>query len=347
MNILMIGPDMSVRGGMTQVQRTYFEHWDFVRYPLRHIGIWCTGSKHQKFMVALRGLVQFLGLLLFWHPTIVHVHFSERAGFYRESMFMLLATAFGVRTVFHSHAAEFVPFYEKQPRLLQRYVRFALSQPSVLVTLAASWQQYFRQLALRVRIEVLRNPVSVPLFTHSSHERPIVLMLGQLGQRKGTYDLLKVVPRIVREFPDVMFWLGGDGELTRTADLIRQHAWGSHVSLLGWVQEEAKHRALSEASVFVLPSYHEGLPVAVLEAMAYALPVITTPVGGIVDLIEDGQTGILIQPGDIDALADSLYKLLANPALGQALGQRAREHVHDAFAAHNVLHELYTLYESL
>jgi glycosyltransferase involved in cell wall biosynthesis len=96
---------------------------------------------------------------------------------------------------------------------------------------------------------------------------------------------------------------------------------------LGWLDADAKARALRESDVFLMPSTSEGLPVALLEAMAYGKPIVATRVGGIPDVLADGREGLLVPPGDVDALAGAVGTLVADPQRAQALGRAAKERV--------------------
>jgi glycosyltransferase involved in cell wall biosynthesis len=117
--------------------------------------------------------------------------------------------------------------------------------------------------------------------------------------------------------------------------------------VLGWLGQEEKHAALARARVFLLPTYFEGMPVAVLEAMAHGLPVVTTPVGDVPDAITDGYNGFLIPPGDVDAIVDRVSRLLDDPGLAERLGTQARERIREVYDVQVVLPRLYAIYDAL
>jgi glycosyltransferase involved in cell wall biosynthesis len=117
--------------------------------------------------------------------------------------------------------------------------------------------------------------------------------------------------------------------------------------MLGWVSGPAKDRELQQATVYVLPSYIEGLPMGVLEAMAAGTPTIATKVGGIPDAIDDGAMGFLVEPGDVNALADRISKLLADPALRERFASEARARIVSTFSPERVLARLEDVYRRL
>ncbi len=119
---------------------------------------------------------------------------------------------------------------------------------------------------------------------------------------------------------------------------------GAAVHFPGFVRGADKVRRLQEAALLVLPSYAEGLPVAVLEAMAAGLPVVTTPVGGVPDIFSDGVNGLLTPPGDVPALADALSRLLADADARQAMGHHNRQQALEQFAVPQYVQRLLDVY---
>jgi glycosyltransferase involved in cell wall biosynthesis len=195
---------------------------------------------------------------------------------------------------------------------------------------------------------VLHNPVHAPPVVPNAAARECaILTLGVLGERKGTYDILRAVPLVLDQCPGAEFWLGGDGDVEGVRAAIAAAPWGTRVRLPGWVEGAEKAGYLARAGVFLLPSYAEGLPVAVLEAMAHGLAVITTPVGGIPDAVVDGETGIMVPPGDVPAIARACVSLLRDADLRARLGACARRRVEDRFEVSRVLGELYATYDGL
>jgi glycosyltransferase involved in cell wall biosynthesis len=137
------------------------------------------------------------------------------------------------------------------------------------------------------------------------------------------------------------------GELARARTRLGELALKESCQLVGDVRGETKTRLLDEASLFVLPSYQEGLPIAVLEAMAAGLPVITTPVGGLPEVIKDGYNGFLVPPGAVAVLAEKLALLAANPDLRETMGRRNLEIAQKELDVKPYVNRLVTLYESL
>ena len=131
--------------------------------------------------------------------------------------------------------------------------------------------------------------------------------------------------------------LGGDGDINSATELTRQLGLSERVRFLGWVSGADKEARLAAATVFVLPSYNEGLPMSVLEAMSWGIPIVATPVGGIKEIVRHEKEGIIVDPGDIKGLTDALRKVLDDMPLRQRLGSDARERIQEAFCDDVVL----------
>lgn len=347
----MVGPSPSSNGGMSAVAACYLRNWDGSRYRLRFVSTW---SSHQpsfaaRCIQALKAWVMCCFALLTWRPNIVHIHFTHRGSFYRKAGVLVLTRALtDAKIVLHCHSSQFPAFYLGSSTLQKAFVRRVISGADLVLVVATYWCEYFRSLCPDISPLVIYNPVDFPSTVPPQADRePAILSLGALGQRKGTYDILQAVSSVLAAHPDARFWLGGDGEVQQVASLLAESPWGPGVRLLGWVEGEEKQAYLNRAAVFLLPSYAEGLPVAVLEAMAHALAVITTPVGGIPEAIQPGETGVLVEPGDVAGITAACIELLKDEARRDRLGSNARRLVGDRFEVHRVLAKLYQTYDQL
>lgn len=348
--VLMIGAALSVKGGVSSVERIYLDAWDRERYALRHLATFVDGGMFRKLARLLLALLRYLQLLLTWRPDIVHIHFSWRASFYRKVVFVLLAVVARRRIVMHCHSGGFSGFYNGQGRIGKMLIRGILNLADALIVVSESLGDFFEGLDLKVPIRVLNNPVAMTdVFTRTGtlQPDPVILALGKLCRQKGTYDLLSALRKVKEPFPNVRLWLGGDGELESVKRVIDSLGLVDNVRLLGWVDEADKQAALQAATLFVHCSYFEGMPMAILEAMQHELPVVATNVGGIPELITHQQTGVLIEPGDVQGLSDRIISLLQDGEARARLGQAARQSVHSRFAATRVVNQLLNTYDAI
>ena len=168
-----------------------------------------------------------------------------------------------------------------------------------------------------------------------------VFYIGNLGAGKGIYDILEAARRLKGQgtspFQVILAGPFNDRqEEQRMRTIVADYHLGETIIFLGTVCEKEKEAAFLQADVFVLPSYSEGMPQSLLEAMAYGLPVVVSNVGGIPEVVCDGQEGLMIEPGDIDELCRALKQLIESVECRQRMGAAARHRM----AAHHTV-EIY------
>jgi glycosyltransferase involved in cell wall biosynthesis len=171
--------------------------------------------------------------------------------------------------------------------------------------------------------------------------------MGDFSLRKGVRDLIAAIPRVAEHVPSARFVLCGSDHNGDIHGAVRIAGVEDFVEMPGFVSGQDKLEWLQRASVFVLPSYAEGMPVAILEAMAVGLPIVTTPVGATPDVVEDGVNGFLIEPGDVSQLAARLIQLLQDENLRREMGQRNREKVLAEYDISVFVDRLSQVYEEL
>ena len=348
-DVVMAGPDLRGQGGIVTVVTTLLAGGLFQRYEGLYI------VSHAA--VALSGRI-FRALLAFWrmamvcwrhHPAIVHVHCATHGSFLRKTLLLSIARRFGCATVMHLHGSRFRQYARDEAGWLRRrWVARSLRRSSAVIALSDSWARFVHELAPQASVHVIANAVVAPATPAPAAVGPCrILFLGQIGERKGIYELVQAVARVKEDYPDVRLVVGGDGELDYLADLVRAYGVHTNVELLGWIGAEERERQLALATLFCLPSHNEGLPVAMLEAMAAARPVIVTPVGGIADTITDGANGLLVPAGDVAALADALHRLIGDALLCRQLGMHAHHTIVERFQADAMVRQLEQLYAQL
>ena len=346
--IVMIGTRFDTMGGISSVVNVYRAAGLFERYPIRYVATHADGGAVTKAVIALKALATFVLLLVTGQVGLLHIHVSSRASFWRKLPFFLLAHAARRPTIVHIHSGAFHTFYDGCGKLGQWLIRYVLDHATRVVVLSQTWKRWVESVSGNRHVTAIYNPVLLATGAPAAPAaRPTVLVLGRIGKNKGSYDLLDAARRLHDEIPGLSLQMGGDGELEQ----MRAAAAGAHladcVQLLGWVSGDAKQRAMGQARVYALPSYNEGLPMSVLEAMAAGLPVVTTPVGGIPEAVTDGVEGYLITPGDVDALADRLKRLLQDGALAASMGQAAWRKIEQTFSTDAILPRIGALYGEL
>ncbi|HEY0586362.1 MAG TPA: glycosyltransferase family 4 protein [Pseudoduganella sp.] len=347
--IVMLGTGMDTMGGIASVVRVYEQAGMLRRFGVRYLATHCDGSKWRKLRVMLSAYAAFAWMLLRGQVGLVHAHVASRASFWRKSGFFLLAFAARVPAILHLHGAEFAIFYSEEcGPWRRRFIRFIFDRSTRVVVLSEAWRRWVEGMSRKAHVVAIYNPVLLPVASAwEQRRRGAVLSLGRLGRRKGSYDLLQAAARVASQGSALELRLGGDGELDAVRERAAQLGIANQLNLLGWVGAESRQQQLALASLYALPSYNEGLPMSVLEAMAAGLPVLATPVGGIPEAVADGVEGFLVEPGDVDALAARLAQLLEDEALARRMGEAARRKVESTFSSDAVLPQVERLYREL
>lgn len=170
-------------------------------------------------------------------------------------------------------------------------------------------------------------------YTEGKIYKPCLLTLGRLVKRKGHDMVIKALPKVIDEFPNVNYVIAGDGiDRAYLEGLAQKCGVRNNIIFTGEISDEKKYKLYEKCDIFIMPSRNidgdvEGFGIVYLEAGLYEKPVIAGRSGGIAEAVLDGQTGILVNPEDIDEIADAIIKLLADPDLANKFGVQGRERV--------------------
>ena len=342
--VLMIGPGRKVRGGITSVIKCYERCPLWNKYSCKWLETYDDISDWRKIGAALRALLLAPNLML--KTDIVHIHAAQNTSFYRKTIFFLLAKLLRKKVIVHLHTPSPKPFLRKPLSLVSRYV---LNWADSVVALSNTWAKEIRKIAHNAKITVIPNPCPVPTLQSYNHDKnePTILFSGKLEDRKGFCDLINAMPRILSKVSNAKLVFAGHGDIERGRKLVQQLGIESSVKFLGWLKRSEKVEILCQASVFCLPSYNEGVPMAMLEAMSYKIAVVVTPVGGIPDIISNRYNGILVTPGKEAEIAQAIIDILTDHELRMALAEKAYQTVRQRFWPDIVCEQVSSLYDQL
>ena len=344
---MMIGAGRDVRGGVSSVVNSYYEAGLDKLCELTYLPTMKDGNKLYKLLVAFGARLRFETLIK--QADILHVHMSADNSFYRKAVFIRKAYKERKKIIIHMHGSTFDLFYKERCNDEQkRQVKEIFAMADKVIALSEDWKEFLAEYICDAeKIEVIYNAVKIPEPYSKDYSNQKMLFLGILGQRKGTYDLIEVLPEIFQNYPDSHVYFGGDGEQKQAEQLCREKEIAEHVTFLGWVRGAEKEKLLKECSIYVLPTYHEGMPMSVLEAMAYGMAVVSTYVGGIPHIITSGENGLLCEAGDKETLKEKLMQLLSNSGLRKMLGSSAKETLLQNFDIKETVGRLLRLYENV
>ncbi len=336
--VWLVSPDPGSRGGVAAVARQMVVSPLARRFRLSMFPTYRAGSVAERLYRGALGITSIAVGLVVRKPDLIHIKVASRGSFARKLMVGGMARLRGVPILVHVHGGGFDQFVAESWPVVRALARWLLESTPQVLSLSERWAEKLRPLFPHARIDVLANPVEVARFAGIADRRfaaldrgeapagpPTALFLGELLERKGIYDLIAAWPEVVREVPGARLVLAGNGELDRARAAAEAAGVSPLVEIPGWIGFPEKLRRMSEASLFVLPSYTEGVPISLLEAMAAGLPSVVTPVGGVLDAVTDGQEALVVAPGDRAELARAVIQVLRTPELSRALAATARQ----------------------
>jgi len=331
LKIILLGPSLLQQGGISNYEKLFLEYAPS-EVHICHIITHEEGAIAIKIMVFVKAVWKFLWMLLREEVDIVQLEISQRGSVLRQAIMALLAWVFHKPIILHAHGSQFHVFYAELTKWIQQLLTWVFSKCQRLIVLSESWRSfYIENLGLKPeQVVVFYNPVKIPAeVPHRSVSKKVnLLFLGRIGQRKGAFDLIEAFSLLPTEHKNISsLIMAGDGEIEQARNLVTTFNLEDYIKLPGWIGSHERDILLTEADVFVLPSYNEGLPLAMLEAMAWELPVIVTPVGGIPEIVTQSENGLIVNPGNIEQLSDAIKSLIENEALRLSLGEKARKSV--------------------
>lgn len=265
---------------------------------------------------------RMIGLRATGRLDLVHINLASNGSTYRKLLIAAAAKALGVPYVLHLHGADYRSFWSDKRPWLSRRIRAMFEGAARVVVLGRVWRDFVaaRARGATGRIEIVPNASAPPVLPHvGGGERVHILFLGRIGDRKGVPQLGEALFRM-KAVPGWRATIAGDGHVEAARAKAGEYGLTDRVELPGWVGPDRVAELMASADILVLPSFSENLPVAIIEAMAAGVPVVATPVGAVEDIVVDGETGLLVPAGDVDALAGALTRLVGDAALRQKLG---------------------------
>lgn len=342
--VLIVATSRKTRGGITSVVKAHEQGPQWKEFHCHWVETHRDGPGWRKLAYFFRAIFDYSVRLPFY--DMVHIHFSNISSLKRKLIFARIAKRMNKKILIHFHA--FNPdttIHGKQKELYREMFEMA----DGIIVLSNWWRDEVKKAFPTVseRILVLYNPCKqIPTGTSVTKKKQI-LYAGTVNARKGYADLIKAFAIIATKHPDWALALAGNGELEKAKQLANGLGISSQVKFLGWVSGDSKRQAFHESSIFCLPSYAEGFPMAVLDAWAYGLPVVTTPVGGIPDVAIDGQNMLLFTSGDIDSLAFLLERMIGDDVLREKISIASRHFAENEFSIRDINARLGEIYENI
>lgn len=342
--VLIVATSRKTRGGITAVLRSWEKAGHWTEFQCYWVQTHRDGPAWRKYLYFAAGMTDFLLRIPFY--DIVHIHTADYGTEKRKRVFARLTKFFGKKLIVHLHSsgAEY-----SIGGVWKELYRYSFTHADMIFALSNAWKEdIVNAFDLdKSKVEVVYNPCPKVMSSVPGQRESYILFAGTLTHRKGYDDLIRAFARVADKMPGWQLKLAGNGELKAGQELAAELGIGNRVEFLGWINGEEKDRAFRHASAYCLPSYSEGFPMGVLDAWAYHLPVISTPVGGLPDVARNGENILLFTPGDVDALAFTILRMVTDPDLRLKLTAESAKFADHRFNMNSISNQLSAIYHSL
>jgi glycosyltransferase involved in cell wall biosynthesis len=356
MRVLIAVPRLAMPGGVANYYKTLRPYLDEEKVYFEIGGIPGETGRWRKLWRLLTDNWNFHRLLGKQHFDLVHINPSmDPYSLLRDGLLLLLARLHRQRVlVFYRGWFPHVEAHVRQHHA--RLFRFVYSQADTNIVLAEEFQRSLAEMGVAPPTFIETTVVDDAVFARDADPGVAstglrvagapcrILYLGRLDTGKGLPEAIEAFARLQQRWPLVSLTVAGEGPERQAAEQDVSN-WGLHnVRFLGHVSGAAKAQAFQESDIYLFTSLAEGMPNSVLEAMAFGLPIVTRPVGGIRDFFEDGRMGYATDSLDPGDYTERLGRLVSDPALCQSMGQYNREYARRRFSASMVAARLQAIY---
>lgn len=348
MKVLVVGPSIkNSKGGMATVIKEIAEDkWLNEKCNITVFSSYIDGNIFVRLIYSAFAFFNFCATKKGY--DIYHIHLASYGSTFRKALYARKAKRWGKKVILHIHGASFMDFYQQLSERRKKEVKKLLRQADAVIALSDSWKNKFDLTFGLENCVVLENGINIDKLEAGISDcktfQKSFLMLGRLGNRKGTFDLIRAIKSVQEKVPEVKLYLAGDGEVEKALSLIKELKLEDNIELVGWADYNKKIKLLSQVSTLVLPSYNEGLPMAILEGMACGKVIISTTVGAIPEVVTE-QNGILIEPGNIGELADAIIKCCENTEFMTDASEKNIEKIRQRFSMQAMHEKLLKYYE--
>ncbi|MEI7475084.1 MAG: glycosyltransferase family 4 protein [bacterium] len=338
-NILMVGP--YAQGGISSVINSFLESdlKDKVLFEASYV----EAPTLQNWIRFIFFYIKYNYILLTNNNIkIVHIFSAEKGSLLRKAFILLAAKLYRKKTIINFHSCNPTLFYKDDAPIIKQFIKIILDNVDLILVLSNQWKEIIANKTSNKNIEVLYNPIVIKTPVDSYNEVVNILFMGRIGQRKGAYDIIEAA-KLLRD-QNIKITMCGDGEVSQIREIVSQNSLENIINVSGWIKGKDVEDAYKNADIFILPSYNEGLPMSILEAMSYGLPIISTNIAGIPEQVIENENGFLITPGDVKTLAEKISVLSSDKQLREKMGARSYSIAKEKFDINVIVAQLNEIY---
>lgn len=317
MRVLELGPSPFLsKGGMATVIKGILEDKKLnEEYEIYCHSTFVDGNIVKRLGYSFYALMRFVFILIFKKYDVFHIHVASYGSTFRKMIYVNVLKIFNKKIILHVHGAEYLVFFNNLSEKKKDLVKKMWAKCDVVIALSEEWKKDFDGIFNHPNIQVVHNGIDVEQYSDAVEPIPgslnnSFLFLGRLGKRKGVYDLINAAKILEDKGLAFKLYLAGDGEIENAQQMIKDLKLDNHIKIVGWINSNQKVEYLKKVSTIVLPSYNEGLPMTILEGMSCGKTIISTNVGAIPEVVINEENGIIINPGDVVSLAESMERVI-------------------------------------
>lgn len=322
--VLMIGPSKQEKGGMSTVIQNFTQCDQFETFFFNN---W---QSNGWILLFLRNILTIRRFIKKNDIDIVHFHVAQDGSFFRKSI-LLFVIPKNIPTIFHMHASHFDKFYSGSQGYKKKWINKTLNRVDSIVAVSEQWKEYYESITTTL-VTYINNSVLIQKESCFNPTNKRVITLGRIGKRKGSYDILTAARMIAKIDPDVTFEFYGDGSLQEFRNLSKDLP---NVTIHDWIPFDDFKKELKGTTLHLLPSYSEGLPMAVLETMMLGIPNITSDVGGLASVIIPRNTGWLVKAGSSEQIVNCILYAVNHPQELSIISENSKKMITDQFSVKN------------
>lgn len=303
----------------------------------------------KSFLVTFKNIIKSPIYLFSKKIDIVHIHTPDYLIFWENSMYLVISKIFNKKTIIHIHATSFPDFYKNSNRVFKILIKKILNMSDKTIILSKNQISFYKSILDDKKIMVLNNTVDFNKYNKDvlkNHKDivEVVFIGGKEAKRKGIEDIIKSI-QVLKDKKIKIIILGDVDK--RYISICKSKDIDKYVEFKGFVTELDKINILNKSDIYILPSYAEGLPISILEAMSAGLAVVSTFVGSIPDVIEIGENGYLINPGEYKKLAYFIKFLAENEEIRKKISRNNKEKIRNFYSIDVLEKKLNSLYDEL
>ncbi|MDR2233232.1 MAG: glycosyltransferase family 4 protein [Tannerella sp.] len=340
--VLFIATSKNTKGGITSVISSYRQCKIWEKYKIRWLETHIDRNSYIKLLYVICSLILYC--VIVWFYDIVHIHVGDIKSMRRKSVFFQIASWINKKTIIHLHIGDQI--YKMAD---SKTCKNVIQQADAIIVLSNDMRQKVRDIfsISKDKIFVIPNPCVTVQNVNYSIASKTILFAGRLDYNKAYQILIKAFALIASKHHDWKIVFAGNGEIAKAIRLATENRISGQVEFKGWITGEEKDRIFRESAFLCLPSYAEGFSMTVLEAWAYCLPVVCTPVGGLKEIVKDGDNALVFEPGNVAELALKLDLMITNPDIRQNIAEKSHELSQSLFNLQRICERIDNLYTNI